>query len=149
MNSIEKQNNMETTVYDVDYFIKKFEAIPDSEIGVLSLDNKCALLYCGARVSSRGNYILTKESAALVKILAPISPKTSDPGSTVWNINDGNHYGYKQRTPKQRILAALYDIKKAQQPEVPTSSEVREKVVYVTVDAAVRELQEEKSIHQN
>jgi hypothetical protein len=36
--------------------------------------------------------------------------------STICDINNGCNYNYQQPTPKQRILAALYDIKKMQEP---------------------------------
>lgn len=34
------------TIYNVDYFIKKFEAIPESSWGKINLDT-CALGHCG------------------------------------------------------------------------------------------------------
>lgn len=43
-------------------------------------------------------------------------------------INDGESNEYKQPSPKQRILAALYDIKKMQEPQYPSAtSEILEK----------------------
>lgn len=92
--------------YTVDYFIEKFEAIPednwitgkyyDPEIGC------CALGWCGEK-----NFEETVESNSLTNLLK----------GWVAEINDGTLHGQhikyrKFTTPKQRILAALNDIKK-------------------------------------
>lgn len=127
------------TIYDVNYFIAKFEAIPEKEIGY-SQDTGCAYGQCSPN-RMRGH--LTQEGIALtnlmqsIKGLTPIINATWTPyESTPARINNGDVAQYQQPTPKQRILAALYDIKAMQQP--------KEKVVYKTVviDSAVKELQE-------
>jgi len=59
----------------------------------------------------------TKETLALAVLLKPVShPDATHTFSIIWAVNDGNLRRYSQPTPKQRILAALYDIKKMQQP---------------------------------
>lgn len=131
---------MDNTVYTVDYFIKKFEAIP--ALGVTHLYNGCALGQCGLENYDRPNV----EASALANLLYE-NYQMLDAGDSiqpslkaVWIINDGLKHlglpiGLQFETPKQRILAALYNIKAKQQPEV------KERIVYVTVDAPVRELQ--------
>lgn len=88
--------------YDVDYFINKFEAIPEEEWGTGTYNNlegqKCAYGHCGAPYN-------TEETEALDKIRGP--------GNwAIATINDGKCPLYNQDTPKQRILAALNDLKK-------------------------------------
>lgn len=125
---------METkSIYTVDYFITKLSAIPEDRwcVGTLqdSTGRRCALghfhpafnrpdpLYCG---DDLGDFIM----------LFHDNLKTA-----AYMVNNGDCPHYQQTTPKQRILAALYDIKAKQQP--------KEKVVYKTVviDSAVKELQ--------
>jgi hypothetical protein len=89
--------------YDVDYFIAKFEAIPEDEWCVghfISMDGtKCALGHCGDEGTG---------DSPEANALGCLFPYLGD----VININDGRHSDYPQPTPKQRILAALNDIKK-------------------------------------
>lgn len=99
--------------YTVDYFINKFEGIPEKEwcgngcIHDTRTGQHCAYGHCdndGAK-SDMG------------KALTQVFINAGFPqDSTVANINDGAHEKYQQASPKQRILAALYDIKKLQQP---------------------------------
>lgn len=126
------------TIYDVDYFIKKFENIIDElwTSGSLTFGNKhCSLGHCGVHFSVIDG--MTQEAKALVNLF-DLLPKQDGFRSTLSpiTINDGHHNMYTQYTPKERILAALYDIKAMQQP--------KERVVYKTVviDSAVKELQE-------
>lgn len=97
--------------YNVDYFINKFEAIPEEEIKVGSIENHCSLWHCKCE-----DYVhITEEAQSLIKLLSPLVPAghllIARP---VWEINDGISENYLQPTPKQRILAALYDIKSLQ-----------------------------------
>jgi hypothetical protein len=91
-------------MYNVNYFIKKFEAIPEGrwtkgdyidEEGCM-----CALGHCGYRGSDSHIFRISDEGAALNSLL-----KYRTPG-----INDGSDERYDQPTPKQRILAALKDV---------------------------------------
>lgn len=124
---------MET--YNVDYFIKKFQAIDDDKwlIGSIGKDGKhCAAGHCGLRAIN--GYIETIESMALLSLFTHITDHNLY--RPVLDINDGiNPYYNHHSSPKQRILAALYDIKAKQKPEI------KERIVYITVDAPVRELQ--------
>lgn len=110
--------------YDVHYFIKKFEAIPDEKIIELKLINglggRCANGWCGVNVDGG----LTDESRALqqvASVLTVTEVNTSQPiiEYSVYSrkmavINNGDSNEYRQPTPKQRILAALYDIRDMQ-----------------------------------
>jgi hypothetical protein len=93
--------------YTVSYFIEKFSAIPE-EIWLINEyernGSKCAFGHCGMRDNNSLQSI--PEAAAFVKILQMAAV-----------INDGESSEYQQPTPKQRILAALYDIKRKQDPE--------------------------------
>jgi hypothetical protein len=119
--------------YNVDYFIKKFEAIPEERwfkgsFHSPDLKQSCALGHCVNNDEEfEALHALTRHGE----------------GSEVALINDGKHPLYGQETPKQRILAALNDIKKAQQPDI-IISEVKERIVYVTLDAPVRDLQKKE-----
>jgi hypothetical protein len=140
--------------YNVDYFIKKFEAIPEEKWATQDFSNgdrHCANGHCG--VYWHGASInQTPESRSLQKVLSPLTVTNGlelvkDGRYEIFGpeyslkaaiINNGDANEYQRPTPKQRILAALYDIKKAQQPEV------KERIVYVTVDAPVRDLQKKE-----
>lgn len=94
--------------YDVNYFINKFEAIPEekwTDSGRLfDGDKRCALAHCGV-VGNRdgrnlGNYIHTEESNALMNFF--------ENKYDIWNINDNSSIG---GTSKQRILNYLKEKK--------------------------------------
>lgn len=125
---------MET--YDVDFFLKKFEAIPENMWHTHSYSNAtktkfCAFGHCG--VTDRGNSMSFSMDVMFYKELKV----------HVSHVNDGREINYPQPTPKQRILAALRDIKAKLQPGPVKEVPVKERTVYVTVDAAVRKLQKE------
>jgi hypothetical protein len=124
--------------YTVDYFIEKFEAIPESMWangigGYFSDANspKCALGHLNNNNDKSMSYHgMCKEARSLCNLFSKAVVEidfNSDcvPGSErlVWGVNDGYGRGYKQPTPKQRILAALYDIK-AQQNIVDAAKEI-------------------------
>lgn len=88
--------------YDIDYFIRKFEAIPEEKWCTNQFHNgnqSCALGHCG--LNNGGDW--TDEASVLWYTILP---------DGVTKINDGDHSEYAQDTPKQRILAALQDAKK-------------------------------------
>lgn len=91
--------------YDVDYFINKFEAIPEDKwcTGnyIDKAGNHCALGHCGERAVLGG---LTEEAKALSGLFTQIDDEPA-------GVNDGHSDAYNQPTPKQRILSALRDIK--------------------------------------
>lgn len=108
------------TQFTVDYFLDKFEKIPEDNwitnkwnVG----DACCANGHCGVRSALyvRG----TDESRALAKLfeIIPASNINGDKflayhWQRVSQVNDGLIKEYQQPTAKQRILAALRDIKK-------------------------------------
>lgn len=123
-----------TQVKDVDYFINKFEKIPESKWSGMDWEvdgARCVNGHCGV---GRDNYAKgTPESIALNKLFDKIAVTTigrNNYSSFYWwktvSVNDGNTKEYQQPTPKQRILAALYDIKNTQQ-----SKEEKPKVIHV------------------
>lgn len=126
---------METN-YDVNYFIKKFEAIPEESIGQGTIFNKCAYWHCDNDCCYLGD--VAQAFTVLFSLSIKINPSA---------INDGYISDYQQPTPKQRILAALYDIKKMQDPKpiVPPREE-RIKIKYVSIDAEVKELITDKCL---
>ncbi len=94
-------------VYDVDYFIKKFEAIPRNKwitnnYGLQGTGVHCAYGHCGVSNSTSQ----TKES---IELAAMFHVSGMPPVST---INDLRLSRFPQKTPKGRILAALRAIKK-------------------------------------
>ncbi len=98
---------MSTQKFDVDYFIKKFRAIPEAKWCTQLLRNhddtqRCALGHCLTLPDS----YFSSECGALQELFS----ETLDtfPGF----VNDGDHSRYQQLSPKKRILAALKDIKK-------------------------------------
>lgn len=89
---------------NVDYFIKKFEAIPEALwcTGFYETDGRrCATGHCGY-LGAEG--FVTEEAKAFWSVIDKLDTTPSE-------INDGGHPDYKQLTPKARILAALQDIK--------------------------------------
>src|SRR5688572_27497458 len=97
--------------YDVNYFIAKFEAIPDERwiTGHLGESQHCALGHC---TQGRAVYYAKEpEAAALELILNGGKELDESEVSVAAQINDDKHPGYQQPTPRARILAALYDIK--------------------------------------
>lgn len=101
---------MSEPVYDVDYFIAKFEAIPENlwcrhhfTKGV-EVKSHCVYGHCGARKA----YDDTEEGKALKSL--------SEFHCSMMQVNDGGDYRYKEDCAKSRVLAALRDIKAKQQP---------------------------------
>ncbi len=89
-------------MYDKEYFIKKFEAIPEEEIGKGSLCDHCALWHCGV-VNYRK---LTEEAIALNKLFIGTNNHfVNSKYGHVISIND--HRFEFGKTPKQRILNKL------------------------------------------
>lgn len=105
---------MKNMNYNLDYFIKKFEEIPEEKWCVGSFRNKqdqcCALGHCGVKA---GNMNDPEEAHALKILMYPYYPVIG-----IVAINDGLSYGEPTvdftaygSTPKQRILKALTEIK--------------------------------------
>ena len=101
------------TKYDVNYFINKFETIPDYEwcegqcTKVLNNNiQHCALGHCGVTKNMEGND-LTDESKALIKLFGgnPNKPCYEGGADAVISVNDGGPGS------KQRILNKLKSLK--------------------------------------
>lgn len=93
--------------YTVDYFIKKFKAIPSNKwtTGQYKKANKyCAYGHCGFKLNSGGHEIYTDEGTALYELFNRYN-------LLIHEVNDGDVKKYSQKNPKARILAALKDIK--------------------------------------
>ena len=96
-------------IYDKDYFINKFEAIAEDEIGIVDLEkNHCALWHCGVRISKNDDsvYEPTEESTALIKLFGG---KNEYDFTAVIHINDSPNIIYG-KTPKERILNQLKNL---------------------------------------
>jgi hypothetical protein len=108
--------------FTVDYFIAKFEGIPDRQWTRSQYTDGwggfCALGHCGEHVetstdgSMRRRNVQTEEAEALRKLFSDSLGIYCSPD----RVNDGMAEEYQQENPKQRILAALRDIKAAQEP---------------------------------
>lgn len=93
---------MAKTKYNKQYFIDKFSALNESEIGKHSIYNHCALFHLGVTESIDGDYIHTEESKAMTKLLGLKTP------NDIFYLSDGTcDYHKLGDTPKQRILNAL------------------------------------------
>lgn len=114
------------SAYTVDYFIEKFEAIPEEKWTTGELVREggcmCVLGHCGLSDPVKDYVNPTAEALALGNILLQhdrIKARTREDISegpaieACWQLNDSGHdiYGFTEPTPKQRILAALRDIK--------------------------------------
>lgn len=94
--------------HTVDYFIKKFKAIPNNKWitnQFVSEDGCCAFGHCGIRNDSSPSN--NPEAQNLIRLFKRLR-------IDVANINDGYENKYQQKHPRTRILAALRDIKKLQ-----------------------------------
>lgn len=122
--------------FTVDYFIDKFSKIPEENwcTGMFTIGSAhCAYGHCGLGWDTS----FTEESVALADLFIKIR-------ATIINVNDAIDYNpYQQPTPKQRILAALYDIKKMQEPKEEKQKEIPidyTQSVPVTFEKIVKEL---------
>lgn len=108
-------------MFTVNYFIDKFNAIPEDQWCINhQLDTKgrrCALGH-----ANEGSWA---EGTALQNLFLKHKiyyPKSYTCSGAIYHgvaaVNNGIHPAYKQSTPKQRILRALYNIKKAEYPEI-------------------------------
>lgn len=91
---------MSDAIYDRQYFIDKFEGIPDEHwcTGQLEYEGKhCVLGFCGV-TQGKDEYVMTAEAIALCDLIATGS------AGRITQIND--RYSGKP-TPRARILAAL------------------------------------------
>lgn len=91
--------------FNKQYFIAKFEAIPENDWCTGNIENvdgqRCAIGHC---VQSDGDSLNEEEIDALKWLFI-------SNGHKIDLVNDRIDQDYKQATPKQRVLAALRDIK--------------------------------------
>lgn len=138
--------------FTVDYFIKKFEAIPE-KMWITKIWNNfttgqsCVNGHCGVKMSD----VCTDESLGLKMAFTSLSKYTEENflfSFTALQINDGCDDRYQQPTPKQRILAALYDIKKMSNEQevqvsdttkLPKEPEAGTKIIHVYHSVSVPE----------
>jgi hypothetical protein len=120
--------------YTVDYFIKKFEAISEVKFIAFSQSNNgghCALGWCKNNSGCLGMADASNSTEAmclhlLFKNAGIISNSDNSTDAKGWNVaevNNGYNKNYQQPTPKKRILAALYDVKKIQQSKSEVNRE--------------------------
>ena len=102
-------------MYDVDYFILKFEAIPEERwlsrhfrMG----DKACVMGHCDFYNKERDE--LERLFGTYSHLFTPLNWLKNGNRWPEQAINNGDDPLYQQPTPKQRILAALYDIKNAE-----------------------------------
>lgn len=97
--------------YTKEYFIQKFEAIPEEKwtTGKYTDGYACCVIgHCG--VSDYAGFERSDEAQALYKLIFSLTKTKYLPTNPLVSINDGKQEEYKQDTPKQRILAALKDL---------------------------------------
>lgn len=100
--------------YDVNYFINKFEAIPEDDWGAGDLQKHCALYHCGLVDNV---YKHNDETIALAKLFGAKEPMYGQYGTPlymdhIYLVNDGiDEYKSLGNTPKERILNKLYQIR--------------------------------------
>lgn len=122
-------------MYTIDYFIDMFSAIPTPLWNVGSLEksngSKCALGHCIDTNFDKYEAIGMIFRDVKVNIIIKNSCNDYGIGSTdltmfakVAAINNGETAEYQQETPKERILAALKDLKaiedRAKYPDITT-----------------------------
>ncbi len=139
--------------YNVDYFIKKFEPIDEDGWCAFYLYKQgkhCANGFCGVvskedkdpHGSNPDNFIHTEESISLNNLLYQyFSAPTHE-------INDHRCDKYPESTPKQRILATLYRIKKLQQPKY---EDITKQIANLPIQQDISDLSniEEKELSTN
>lgn len=139
--------------YTVDYFIEKFEKIPEEKWTTRLYrfgDSRCAAGHCltdkmidvlteyfdeaGKNVFPKHKCIQYENELLEVRELGRVFHKNPSRGcDMVYEVNNGDNPNYQQPTPKQRILAALHDIKKLQNKMI---EEPNDKRIVETTDAS-------------
>jgi hypothetical protein len=144
------------TSYTVDYFLDKFSKIPESrwtthvfsEKKFLSTRKCCAQGHClplfvlketekKKSINIRIDKYSIHDFSEAFALIALFGQRNLTTSQRIANINNGSDIHYNQPTPKQRILAALRDIKKLQEPEA--KPEVKERIKYVSVPTSITE----------
>ena len=122
-------------MYTIDYFIEKFENIPNDKwcvgtfseksnkfLGLIKAEKYCAQGHCGIKSKIQADlFVWGKPINELIEasVLYHMFGGSNNTKSVyVATINNGNHVQYQQDTPKLRILAALNDMKKGIYPHM-------------------------------
>lgn len=117
-------------IYDVDYFIKKFEAIPENKWITCRLYDNCGR-HCaeGWALEFGGQECKNHLQGHFNKI------------GIRWasEVNNEPFDRYQQETPKQRVLAALYDIQKLEAPKEEPKKKIEYTVREVEIERDIRE----------
>lgn len=105
--------------YNVDFFIEKFQAIPELRWWTgqyISNDGyaKCAMGHCGCVSGFDAEF--NKEVSSLILLFGGFL------GFNIHSINDGDNRAFPEATPKQRILSALHKIKEIQQGQMESQN---------------------------
>lgn len=105
---------MKTPKFTVQYFIDKFEKIPDSQwtIGVVcGGEKRCALGWCDVVEDNtpKREWVKTDEANALERIFNPTFNPAVDHYDATWRINDRMMWNTEGETPKERMVNALKD----------------------------------------
>ena len=129
-------------MYNAQYFIDRYKPIPDrlwvkghyvqrlKFLGTTLIEKHCALGHLGDIGSSKSR---TAESQAIMDLFRIHLHKS------VPTVNDGLCLEYQQKTPKERVLAALEEIKELEQEAIQTDSAVQEVNNLLTKQAFVTE----------
>lgn len=119
---------MNQPIYDVNWFLDFFSAIPEDKWCVCALergDTRCANGHLNYRVHGSGQWP-DGQPPASVFALTDLTQKHL--GLSAPDINNGNFFNvvtrFPQPTPRARILAALTDIK-SQQEQAAEAFELR------------------------
>jgi len=98
---------MENTEYTLEYFIAKFEAIPEDKWTTATTGDSegrhCAMGHCGAKNSSFDAPIHNEE----VKSLLLLTGQEKDRFPTITHVNDDTYPFRYGKTPKQRVINYL------------------------------------------
>lgn len=139
--------NEKQVTYDVDYFIKKFEVIPDELWYIGDFQNidgskHCAMGHCG-----RGSEIAN--ALCFLGMDYGISfPSVNDATYENCASDENDSKFWNLDTPKQRVLSALNYIKSQQQP-APKPEKIVYKTRLVTVDVPITLLEGALNNEQN
>lgn len=135
--------------YTVQYYIDKFSKIPENKWTTNAFGEgnaRCANGHCGISIKNANQHDATDEAKQLANLLLLVVDKSAYNKyrqpifvATAF-INDGDDPKYKQRHPKDRILAALEDVKKLQSTSQTSVPEVKviEKIRYCTISETLK-----------
>jgi hypothetical protein len=98
-----------TTLERVNYFIKKYEAIPEIAWCTHQLSDGTGR-HCALGLTYKQGAV-TEETRLLNELFGVSQEYPYGAYYCIVGINDGQYSEYHQPHPKQRVLAALYDMK--------------------------------------